>query len=336
MSTLFNKKIHKWVSLFVGLQLIIWLGTGLYFKLMDHDKSTGNINRKPIAVTAQLSDFELFPVAQLQTPFLQQLTLIWIQNHPYYLAIIEQQAHSYQRQKSILFDASTGQRHQLNEAVVADIAQSSYKGNAEFSSIQLLSPPIDELANQQNKVWRVDVVDEYNTSIYVSNISGRIVSHVTDDKRLRDLMFKLHFMDYGNEGHFNNWQIVLFAILALLLSITGAIWVYQLIMQKGYVVNLIKRRKKIRVQLGNADGESHFKMSSKSTVLDGLADVGVLLPSNCGGGGMCGRCKFTGNQSLPISSSENTLLTIDELNQGIRLGCQQRINAVESIRVEEP
>ena len=33
------KKIHKWLSLLVGLQLLIWIGSGLFFNLMDHDKS---------------------------------------------------------------------------------------------------------------------------------------------------------------------------------------------------------------------------------------------------------------------------------------------------------
>ena len=39
---LFLKKLHKWLSLLVGLQLLVWLGTGLYFNLMDHQKASGN------------------------------------------------------------------------------------------------------------------------------------------------------------------------------------------------------------------------------------------------------------------------------------------------------
>ena len=31
------KSLHKWLSLLVFVQLLIWLGTGLFFNLMDHD-----------------------------------------------------------------------------------------------------------------------------------------------------------------------------------------------------------------------------------------------------------------------------------------------------------
>ena len=50
---LFLKKLHKWLSLLVGLQLLVWLGTGLYFNLMDHQKASGN-QYKQTPVVAQV------------------------------------------------------------------------------------------------------------------------------------------------------------------------------------------------------------------------------------------------------------------------------------------
>ena len=43
------KTIHKWLSLLVGLQLLIWLGTGLYFNLMDPVEASGNEYRVRVA-----------------------------------------------------------------------------------------------------------------------------------------------------------------------------------------------------------------------------------------------------------------------------------------------
>ena len=40
------KSLHKWLSLLVFIQLFIWLGTGLFFNLMDHDKAGGNQYRQ--------------------------------------------------------------------------------------------------------------------------------------------------------------------------------------------------------------------------------------------------------------------------------------------------
>lgn len=36
------RKIHKWSSVIVGIQLMIWLGSGMYFNFMDHTKAAGN------------------------------------------------------------------------------------------------------------------------------------------------------------------------------------------------------------------------------------------------------------------------------------------------------
>ena len=49
------KKLHKWLSLVVFIQLFIWLGTGLFFNLMDHDKARGNQNKEAIIFQKKLS-----------------------------------------------------------------------------------------------------------------------------------------------------------------------------------------------------------------------------------------------------------------------------------------
>jgi hypothetical protein len=35
------RKTHKWASIIVGIQFLLWLGSGIYFNLMDHDKAAG-------------------------------------------------------------------------------------------------------------------------------------------------------------------------------------------------------------------------------------------------------------------------------------------------------
>lgn len=76
-------------------------------------------------------------------------------------------------------------------------------------------------------MWQVQAQDDNNTSIYLDAVTGQVLRHANDDFRLKDLMFKLHFMDYGNTGGFNHWLIICFAIATLLLSITGVTWLVQ-------------------------------------------------------------------------------------------------------------
>lgn len=335
-----NKKLHKWLSLIVGVQLLVWLSTGLYFNLMDHKKASGNINRITPVVSEKLSDFTLFPVVKLSLTSFEKLGIVWLQNTPHYLVTLRSAAHSYQKQQQQIFNAVTGNIVMLDEVMASDIAMASYRGEGFIDNAVLLQAPISDLPKQENAVWQIDVDDQFNTSIYVSNSTGQVIAHITDDRRLKDLMFMLHFMDYTNEGSFNNWQIIVFALLTLLLSLTGAIWVVQLIKQKAYTFTWIKGTKEIIIKrrkndITRAVNEVNTQQLEKNkTLLDALEQVGIELPSRCGGGGTCGCCMFTTSNELPINIAEKSLLTSEQQQQGVRLACQQHVKNIKSIYLE--
>lgn len=73
-----------------------------------------------------------------------------------------------------------------------------------------------------------------DTSVYVEINSGRIIGHSDDHTRLADIFFMLHFMNYGNNGSFNNIQNVIFAIAALWLALSGFIWTVHLEIKGKY------------------------------------------------------------------------------------------------------
>ena len=243
-----NKTLHKWVSLIVGIQLLIWLGTGLYFNLVDGRAASGNENRVRVQHEGNIADFQLFPINRLQVEGVQEMDLVWLMQKPYYALTLSKGAHSYQKSERVLFDAVYGQRHLVSEEEILDVAKSSYKGQGELISVTKLMPPIVELPKQENPVWQVTFDDEQATNVYLSADTGRVLAHINDSRRLRDLMFKLHFMDYGNVGSFNNWFSVLFAFLSLSLSVTGAVWVVQMLKRGSYRIG--RRRKGAKVRLG--------------------------------------------------------------------------------------
>lgn len=39
------RSIHKWASVIVGIHFLLWLSSGVYFNLMDHDKAAGLTHR---------------------------------------------------------------------------------------------------------------------------------------------------------------------------------------------------------------------------------------------------------------------------------------------------
>jgi Na(+)-translocating NADH:ubiquinone oxidoreductase F subunit len=328
-----NTTLHKWLSLFVGLQLLIWLGTGLYFNLMDHSKASGNELRVHSHHEGNITDFRFIPIKDITSEAPQEVKLIWILHQPYYHFVFDKGQHSYQERHSKLFDALTGKPFNLSEEQVLTLAKNSYSGEGKLTTPVLSQPPFSDHVRQQNPMWQVVVEDENNTTIYLDSITGQVLRHANDDFRLKDLMMKLHFMDYGNSGGFNHWLIIAFAFSTLLLSLTGVTWLIQQY-QNGFLKPVWSSNKqKVAVTFSNENTITDISATGYSTVIEGLASSHVYLPSSCGGGGTCGKCMFLSSTQLPITLSEQEHLSDEQLKEGYRLGCQHRFSEISSIEV---
>ena len=330
-----NKSLHKWLSLIVGIQLIIWLGTGLYFNLMDHKTAGGNEYRQRVSHQPEQFDFRPVPLASLGAETAERVKLIWLLEKPYYQVISQDAVHGYQAKQSRLYSAETGKAFELERNDIEEIARRSYKGDGNTLAVELLAPPIDELPRQENPVWRVGFSDTVETHAYVDAGDGRVLAHINNDRRLRDLMFKLHFMDYANNGSFNSLLIIVFAIGPLLLSITGCIWLYRLIRDGQLGLSISRGRKKIALSYSGTQAISDVAIAKGKPLLDGLSEVNVFLPSSCGGGGTCGKCEFLSVEPLSITEADRAHISESRLEKGYRLGCQHTASEVDAIELSE-
>jgi len=235
---------HRWLSLFVFLQLFIWLSTGLYFNLMDHQNASGNQHRQRVVEdTKQFTHENLVSLRKVMQEFssLEKISLISHLDNPYYLLTFQHGLYSHFSRQQKLIDAKTGQFKSIDAELVKKTALLSYKGDASVKSAQMYSQA-EELPKQQNPLWRVNFDDKLNTSVYIDAQNADVIDHVDDDKRLADFMFKLHFMDYrflsdlsgAKAGSFNNAQIIFFALLTLLFSLTGVYWLLHLVKHKQF------------------------------------------------------------------------------------------------------
>ena len=237
------KSLHKWLSLLVFIQLFIWLGTGLFFNLMDHDKASGNQYRQKL-VNEDIEPQRLFdPQTVLITSNspASEITLVQRLGKPYYLLTHDKGLYKHFDSNFSLVDAYTGIVKKIDIEMAAALAQASYSGPDKITNVLLVKPPIDDFLKEQNNLWQVNFSDELNTSVYINASSGRLVGHSNEDKRFVDFFFMLHFMDYpifgqSAVGGFNNWQIGFFALLTLLFCLTGLIWTLELLIKGRYKV----------------------------------------------------------------------------------------------------
>lgn len=231
------KFLHKWLSLFVVLQLMIWLGSGLFFNLMDHSKARGNEFRVNTANIAKLDSSRLLEprtILKQQVKPVTSIKQVFLLEQPYYLLNHHLGLYKHFYNEHSLINAYTGEKVNITKEMAQQLASNSYSGTSNITSTVKVLAPFDDFPKENNTVWRVDYADYINTSVYIDASSGRLVGHSNDDKRFADFFFMLHFMDYGTVGSFNNWQIIFFALLTMLFCITGFIWTIELAKKGRY------------------------------------------------------------------------------------------------------
>jgi len=325
------RKIHKWASLIVGIQFLLWLSSGIYFNLMDHQKAAGNAYRSHSKAEANIDPQKLLEPAILLANFQPsvELTTTTLLSKPVYLLTHKKGLYANFENHYTLVDAYTGGEISLDKDMANALASASYSGPGAIGSTTLLQSVIDDFPKQKNPTWQVNFDDEVLTSVYVESGSGRIVGHSDEDKRLADIFFMLHFMDYANEGSFNNVQMILFAFVTLWLSLSGLIWTIDLGFRGQYQLSWFAKKRKVK--LFDRDGKSMgiLSFSTHTNLLDGLVEHDIVLPSTCGGGGTCGRCKVMINPAIKTSSADELHFSDTELAEGYRLACQHFSNDID-------
>ncbi len=335
----FIKLTHKWVSLVIVLQLLIWLGSGLYFNLMDHHAAGGHTYRAHHS-SAVSSDSQFIPVSQLPVEGpVKQIKIIYLQQNPYYQVTSALPRYANWQGQHALFDAVSGKPFHIDKDVARSLALASYNGPGEVTSIKQLTPPLDDLPKERNPVWQINFDDDINTSVYLREQTGQLVAHVDDHRRLRDLAFMLHFMDYANEGSFNNIQIILFALMTVWLALTGFIWTLNLIKEGQLSLVPASRRSHIAIEVLDTSQQDELMVASRSSLFDSLWQKDWLLPSSCGGGGTCGQCRVKAMSTVSVSSADKQHFSEEQLQQGWRLACQHKASEFTNIvipRLEQP
>jgi Na+-transporting NADH:ubiquinone oxidoreductase subunit F len=318
------RKIHKWASVFVGIQFLLWLTSGIYFNLMDHDKAAGRTYRTYSKPIINIDPHRLSEPKAILAKFQPSigLTSTTLLTKPYYLLTHKKGLYQHLENNYTLVNAYTGRQVIIDIVMANALAQQSYNGPGQISSTHLLNASVSDFPRQRNPTWQVNFADDIDTSVYVEAGSGRIVGHSDSDKRLADIFFMLHFMDYGSVGNFNTIQMILFAFVSLWLSFTGLIWTVDLGLRGQYKIKILAKKHKVKLfdEKGKSMGVVNF--STHTNLLDGLVEHDIILPSTCGGGGTCGRCKVLINSSVNATSADQLHFNQDELAQGYRLACQ--------------
>ncbi|MBA4178110.1 MAG: hypothetical protein C0505_16365 [Leptothrix sp. (in: Bacteria)] len=314
MSAAWMRRIHHWLGLIIGLQLLLWMSSGVVMSVLDAERARGRDTRVPRQAQPPWPHDVLSPnevLARAGTA-VHGLTTAWLLDLPVYRLAAGKSTR--------LVDARSGQTVELTPALAQRLAVATYKGPGQPGMAQLVEPSL-ETRSHDGPVWRVPFSDAEDTTVYLSR-QGDLLAHRNNTWRLFDFFWMLHIMDYSGRKDFNNALVVGSAVGGLWLALSGT-W---LLFTSFRLAEFVPRRWRAQRQLVvlTPDGQRLRGVAAASgdTVFVALARHGLPLPSNCGGGQSCGLCAVrVRGVAPPATAADRLQLSRTKLDAGYRLAC---------------
>ena len=331
----FLKKLHKWVGLLIGVQVLLWLLSGLLMSLFDPLEVSGKKWVSTTAAESQLTDSAVllepseFNAKQIEGALGIDLKV--------------RHGRAVYRVRlpggESLLDAADGSIIVFDKADAERLARQDFNGEGEIISSEQGTAPDIETRNSIGAYWRVNFSDQANTSIYVSASTGDILERRNWSWRVRDFFWMLHIMDYSGRQDFNHPLIITIALIAIWLGISGFILLFGSFSRFDFFfLNVFSKREQAIVTLmGPAAGDQkQLTLRKGGNLFLSLATHDVDLASICGGGGECGKCRVQFKSTKIPTANEIELGLIPKRlrEQGYRLACQHKV--VNSITLHLP
>lgn len=189
-----SRSLHKWLALFVGLQLLVWAVTGFYMVAIDLDFIHGDPLVRNLRTPIDRS-MAVVPVSELTGRY-PQITLVSLHSLPVLNSPVYELTAAGRR---VLVDAANGQQlSPLSDGMIRQLARSYYAGSGQLSAVLLLEHEVPmEVRGRAAPLWRVDFDDWLQTTLYLQPDTGALVTRRHRLWRLYDFLWMLHIMDYG-------------------------------------------------------------------------------------------------------------------------------------------
>ena len=203
------RKTHKYLSILISIQLLLWTISGIYFAFNQIELVRGEQYRLPQVFSVDLSKVNLVLDSvnsiQVARRFGEEILIVRKEAGTEYLNL----------EGTALEKLSKTQA----TSIVSTITSLTPLAVEEINDPE----PGSEYRGRNLPLFKVTTQDQENEEInvYVDAISGQVVAIRSEQWRLWDLMWGLHIMDWETRDEINNWLLKLFSVLALISSLTG-------------------------------------------------------------------------------------------------------------------
>lgn len=209
------RSTHKWLALFVALQAVLWTLGGIYMTSVHIDIIHGDHLVKaapepPLALAGLVEPSHLAHLA----PGLKSARLETQLGRPVYVVDATE--------GRALFDARTGEKlSPLGQAAAEARAKALFAERGGVVSADYLTKAPLEMQTRPMPVWRIEFEGAWRPTLYISPLTGELVTRRHDLWRMFDIVWMLHIMDYDDRQDVNNLLLQGFTWLTVLGSATG-------------------------------------------------------------------------------------------------------------------
>lgn len=200
---------HKYLSLVISIQLLLWTVSGIYFAFNKIELVRG----EQYLIEQKVSKLNLKEVESSfsgkNVNFVRRLDE-WI------IKVETDSGFSYT-------DLQGQNLDELNEEEVREVVRQSTK------LIPLMVQRIDkpkiraEFRGRNLPIFKVATSTTDNINVYVDAFTGEVTAIRSDSWRIWDFLWGAHIIDYSERENINNFLIKILSILALLSSLSGIV-----------------------------------------------------------------------------------------------------------------
>jgi hypothetical protein len=214
------RKVHKYLSFFISLQLLLWTVSGIYFAFNKIELVRGEQYRKQVEQSINLGDFD-FEIpnttdVSIQKRLGENIAVIKVDGTTKYLNRSGESISKLTESEAMnLVISNTTLSPVLVEEIVNERSGSEYRGR---------SLPIYKVESKTNK--------DLDINVYLNVYSGEVLAIRSSQWRIWDLMWGLHIMDWKERDNISNILLKIFSILALVSSVTGVMLFFKLDFKK--------------------------------------------------------------------------------------------------------
>ena len=187
------RKIHRYLSIFIAIQLLLWTVSGIYFAFNKIEMVRGEQYRLPLE-----TEYRIFKRLGQEIIETNDNGVKTYSTHPQNFPVdmlSPEEAITIAKEKTSL--------NPVNASLIEKVERGvEYRG-------------------RRLPIYKVYTDTDDGINIYIDSMTGDIAAIRSDSWRAWDLLWALHIMDYQDRDNLNNILLKIFSVLALISSISG-------------------------------------------------------------------------------------------------------------------